>query len=474
MNETSPAASAPDVPAECPGLRWGIFTFRVPFYHTRVEWPELAQGIFVAGATGLALVPVLTASFGLSFEEAVACVFIHSVLISSAPIVFGEPFAAGWITPALPLALHFVAPTDGSTVAYVTPAERFQVMTAASLNLAMITLLLGVTGLGRRFVDWVPPALKGGIILGAAIAALKRVFLDEAPPFFYHQPVASSLAVGICLLLTFSLPIQRSRSRYRWLAVVAGLGLLPGFLIAAVVGPFVDAPQLTEGAAATKEIVYNIEWGILVPPFAALYEKVSPFAIGWPSPQMFMATLPLALMGYVILFGDIVTGCEVLRIAEPSRPDETIRIDMARTHFSLAIRNALMALFAPFFPTQGSLWTGVHVVIVERWSQGRRAMQSIYSGITSYYVFGIPLLFLVRPVVTALQPLMGIALSLTLALTGFACAYVAMAIPTTRVERGVTLLTAMALVVFSPWVGMIIGLLATLALVGPRPDDELL
>ncbi len=84
--------------AECPGRRWGPFTFRVPLYHTRVEWPELLQGIFVAAATGLGLVPLLVRDFGLTFDEAVACIFIQSILISSAPIVFGEPYAPGWVT----------------------------------------------------------------------------------------------------------------------------------------------------------------------------------------------------------------------------------------------------------------------------------------------------------------------------------------------------------------------------------------
>jgi hypothetical protein len=472
MAHGPPDGNQPDQAVECPGLRWGIFTLRVPFYHTRVEWPELAQGIFVAGATGLGLVPLLVGYFGLTFDEAIACVFIHSVLISSAPIVFGEPLAAGWITPALPLALSFVLASGAGGDVYATPTEKFQVMTAASLNLAALTLVLGVTGLGRWFIERIPAALKGGIILGAAIAALKRVFLDDTPPYFYRQPVSSSLAIAVCLLLTFSLPVRRHKIRHRWLAVLAGLGLLPGFLIAAAVGPFVDAPMGTDRAAATKEIVYHIEWGVSIPPFADLYEKVSPLAIGWPSFEMFLATMPLALMGYVILFGDIITGTEVLRLAESRRPDEKIRIDITRTHYSLAIRNTLMALFAPFFPTQGSLWTGVHVVIVERWSEGRRAMQSLYSGISSYYVFGVPVLYLMTPLVTALEPLMGIALSLTLALTGFACAYVAMGLPRSRVERGVALLTAMALVVFSPWVGMTVGVVATLALVGITPPDE--
>ena len=49
------------------GWRWGPFTFRLPFLHTRPHWPEIAQGLLVATATGLALVPILVGYFGMSF-----------------------------------------------------------------------------------------------------------------------------------------------------------------------------------------------------------------------------------------------------------------------------------------------------------------------------------------------------------------------------------------------------------------------
>ncbi len=43
-----------------PGLHWGLFTLRIPLVHTRIEWPELLQALFVAAATTLGLVPILT------------------------------------------------------------------------------------------------------------------------------------------------------------------------------------------------------------------------------------------------------------------------------------------------------------------------------------------------------------------------------------------------------------------------------
>ena len=184
---------------------------------------------------------------------------------------------------------------------------------------------------------------------------------------------------------------------------------------------------------------------------------------------MFLQTIPLALMGYVILFGDLITGIEVLKSATPSRPDEKIDINLTRSHYALAIRNGLMALFAPFFPTQGALWTGVHVIIVQRWTEGRRAIDSLFSGISSYYGLGTPLLYMVLPLVTLLKPLMPIALALTLMLTGFACFYVAIGLVHTRIERGTALLIAFAIAFFSPWQGIAVAVVATLTLVGFRP-----
>ena len=84
-------------------------------------------------------------------------------------------------------------------------------------------------------------------------------------------------------------------------------------------------------------------------------------------------------------------------------------------------------------------------------------MDSLFGGIASYYVFGVPVMLMTLPMVTFLKPLMGIALSVTLVLTGFACAYVAMQLPKTPTERGVVLLIAVALVAFDPGWGSRLG-----------------
>lgn len=429
------------------GLKWGPFTARLPIVHMRIEWPELAQGIVVAASTGLALAPLLMSAFGLTFEEAITISLIHTVLIASHVVLFGEPFASGWVTPALPISLAFVLGN------YETSVERFQMMTALSIDLAVLLFFLGITGLGNKLILHIPTALKAGIILGAAFAAFKRVFVDDFATI-EAMPVSMTLALVTCLIVSFSLPFQKMRQKNKGLAVIASLGLLPGFVIAGIAGVLMG------------ELSFQIEWGILIPPFGDLMAKVSPFSIGWPPASYFLEAIPLVLITYTILFGDLLTGIAIIREAEPSRPDDKIDINISRSHIVIAIRNAIMGLLAPFFPTQGCLWTGVHVVVVQRWKEGRDKMDSLIGGISAYYLYGFPILLLFLPVVTFLKPFMPIALVLTLILTGFACSFVALSMPKGKEERGVMLLTAFFLVFFEPWVGLVVGILAVLLLLG--------
>ena len=126
-------------PQRSAGIPWGPFRLRIPFIHTRFMASEFFQGLSISAATALALVPLLTGPFGLTFGEAVVMSIIHSFLISCAWMVFGEPYSPGWVTPALPFVITFVVSDS-----FVTPAEKFQAMTALSLDLALILVVLGM------------------------------------------------------------------------------------------------------------------------------------------------------------------------------------------------------------------------------------------------------------------------------------------------------------------------------------------
>ena len=446
-----------------PGIKWGPFTLRIPFVHLRLSLPDMLQGVAVAGATGLALVPYFTQLLGLTFEEAVTMAMFHSMLISFSWMLFGDPYAPGWLTPAIPFVIAFI-----TAPAYAGNHElQFQVMTALSLDFAAILILLGVTGLGSKLIKVVPNVFKGGIILGAAISAFLRVTKDgDAANVFQSAPIAGTLGVAVCLIFAFSKPLQAIADNKPWIAKLIGFGLLPGFALAGIVGYF------------TGEFTYNIRWEILDVGASAtsLWHKSSPLYIGWPSVELLLNALPLALITYILFFGDLVTGDEMIEQACEARPDEKLEINSSRAHMATGIRNVLMGIFAPFFPTQGVMWTGIQVILLKRWASGKDNIDSLFDSISSFYMYGIPVLFVLLPVVTLLEPLLSVALAVTLILTAFACATLSMSLVKDATERGAMVITAMAFSVFEPFVGLVIGLVTILALCGFKvfiPDHEI-
>jgi hypothetical protein len=271
-----------------------------------------------------------------------------------------------------------------------------------------------------------------------------------------EQPIAMTVALTLCILTTFSDPFKRLAAKNIFFQKVASLGLLPGFLIAGIV------------AYSVGEATLDITWGFAFPDVVTLFERTSPLSIGFPSISMYVDALPLVIIGYILLFGDIITGQEILNEAQKERPDEPINIDSNKFHLSIAVRNLLGLIVNPNFPTQGALWTGVHVVVAERWKKGPSEMPSLFDGLGSYYLMALPFLYVTLPFITLMEPLMNIALNLTLVLTGFACAYVALAIPKSNPEMASSLLIAL-LIAFSGeyvWLGLLIGIILSVFVVG--------
>jgi len=432
------------------GISWGPFTLRIPFIHIKFRAGEFFQGMVISGATAFAAVPVAM-GLGLSFEEGVALSFVAGTLIASGPIFFGEPMAPGWITPALPIVIAAFA-TKGQFNGVYDPAV-FQFMAAMCIEFTLLVFILGSTGWGKKLIQIIPNGLKAGIILGAALAAFYQVFVTDMDKLML-QPISLAVAIILCVITTFSEPFKKLAQKNILFKKVGSLGLLPGFIIAALVAYFL------------KEVTFDIQWGFQVPDVVALFNKTSPLVIGFPSFAMYLEALPLVIIGYTLLFGDLITATEVLNDGQKSRPDEPLDINLDRSHLSIAVRNFLGLLVNPFFPTQGALWTGVHVVVVERWKKGPKEMPSIFDGLGSYYLMGLPILYFTLPFITLMKPLMQMALTLTLILTGFACAYVAMAIPKKNTEMASALLIAVFITFFSAWVGLLVGILLSILVIG--------
>jgi len=432
------------------GISWGPFTLRIPFIHIKFRAGEFFQGMVISGATAFAAVPVAM-GLGLSFEEGVALSFVAGSLIASGPIFFGEPMAPGWITPALPIVIAAFA-TKGQFNGVYDPAT-FQFMAAMCIEFTLLVFILGSTGWGKKLIQIIPNGLKAGIILGAALAAFYQVFVTDIDKLML-QPISMAVAIVLCVITTFSDPFKKLAEKNIFFKKIGSLGLLPGFILAGLV------------AFLLKEVTFDIQWGFQVPDVVALFNKTSPLVIGFPSLPMYLEALPLVIIGYTLLFGDLITATEVLNDGQKSRPDEPLDINLDRSHLSIAVRNFLGLLINPFFPTQGALWTGVHVVVVERWKKGPKEMPSIFDGLGSYYLMGLPILYFTLPFITLMKPLMQMALTLTLILTGFACAYVAMAIPKKNTEMASALLIAVFITFFSAWVGLLVGILLSVLVIG--------
>ena len=439
------------------GIKWGPFVLRIPFIHMKFLTGEFLQGLVISGATALAAAPIAMA-FGLSFEEAIACCFIASILITSGPIIFGEPLAPGWVTPALPLVLAFFMSKGLFDGTY--RVETFQYMAAMCIEFTAIILFLGLTGLGKVIIEKIPNALKSGIILGAAVAAFYQIFFSDYERYIGDAPISMITALLICTITTFSEPFKRLALKNNILRIIGSLGLLPGFLIAALVGYFFG------------EISFDIQSGFGAPPMIDVYLKTSPLSIGFPPTSYYLEVFPLVVIGYLLLFGDFVTGIEILKDGQKNRPDEVLNIDLNRSHNSVGIRNLIGTIVNPFFPTQGALWTGVHVVIVERWKQGNNVMRSLFDGIGSYYLMGLPILFFVLPFITFMKPLMILALGVTLVLTGLACSYVAMSLVRKNSEMAISLITAVFIAFADPWIGILIGFFLSILLVETKEKEK--
>src|SRR5690606_28516714 len=95
-----------------------------------------------------------------------------------------------------------------------------------------------------------------------------------------------------------------------------------------------------------------------------------------------------------------------------------------RVHLVTGIRNAIHSLFAPYPGLAGPLFTGAMATIAERYRYGRSAMDTIYSGAGVFWIVGFIALFLL-PLITLFKPVLPIALSITLLITGYLCIAVA-------------------------------------------------
>jgi len=374
----------------------GPFKLRLPFLHYRFEFPDYFQGLLMC-AVDLAAIPLMTQYLGMPFEAALAIVIFNGLLYLIHHLL-GDPVVPGWITPAIPLLIAFLEQFPMGT-------ERMHALIAFQITLGAISIFLGVTGLAKRVVSIIPSAIKAGIILGAGLGAILVVF--KADGRFEQYPFTITIAVGIAFYIIFSRHFATLKASNKYWGTIGKLGIFPIIIIAIVIAPlFGEAPWP------------SLEWGFSKPDFITMFMNYTIFGLGPPHSALFISSLPTVMATYIVLFGDVLQSKAILNEADNKRPDEKIDYNPNRAHLLFGGRNCIMGVLGPDVAMCGPLWAAMHVVVVERYKEGKNAMHSIFGGSGSFR-WGTNTGLFLMPIVSLVQPVLGVALALTLLIQGY-------------------------------------------------------
>lgn len=381
---------------EAPYIPLGPFQIRLPFIHYRFEWPDYIQGLLMC-AVDLAAIPLLISLLGMPFEVALAIVILNGLFYLTHHLL-GDPTVPGWITPAIPLIILYCSQfPEGS--------ERIHSLIALQMMLGLLSIFLGVTKLSNKMIRYIPHSIKCGIIMGAGIAAIISVF--EVGGRFETFPITITIAVGIAFYLLFSQQFNKLQRKNKTLGLIAKLGIFPIIILAVLIGPL-----------AGEATWPTIKWGFSAPDFKALWSQYTIFGLGLPPVMMFITAIPTVLAIYIVLFGDVLQNQALIKEAQRSRKDDPVNYDSNRAHMIFGGRNSAMSIIGPDVTMCGPNWTAMQVVTLERWKKGRKDMNSLFGGVGSFRWGTNTGLFLL-PIVTLVEPILGVALALTLLIQGY-------------------------------------------------------
>lgn len=428
---------------ELPYIPLGPFQWRIPGIHYRIEKVEFFQGI-ILGATALSSIPYMTDCLGLPYELAWSCVIIE-VFLYMLHGWLGDPVVPGWITPTLPFTLVFL---EG----FEQGSERIQALIAVQLLVAFLFIFMGITKLADRFVRLVPASVKGGILLAAPITVIQGQLAEDSQLMI--APVATLVGTFLLAFLSFSPFCEKKRKTIKILDVMAKYGNLFPYLLAMLIGILL------------KELSYpELELGtiIRIPDFGEIFNTVSIFAVGVPSLSVFLKAIPLALICYVLAFGDFVTSETLVKEAQESRNDEHIDFNSSRSNLISGLRNLILGIFAPFPPLSGPLWVGMTVSVAMRYREGEKAMKSLIGGMSSFRMATFLSVILI-PIVSFMKPIMGVGSAITLLFQAYVCARIGMEYCKSNTDKSIAGVMAAVLAFKGSGWALLVGILMNLAL----------
>ena len=439
-----------------PFIKFGPFNIRLPFIHHEWSWTEFLAALFLGVAClGAGTATTMTA-FGLDDPGNIAALgltengaFLMSLTFGVLnavcyylPSLLGDPVVPGWITPALPLTLNYL--NQWALPNYATgEVDRVYAQIALQMVVALMFLIMGATGLGRKLVDIVPRSIKAGIVLGAGVTAAVNVFKDRMPT----APITVVIAVLMSYFFLFNPTFARAADKHKVINTIRNQGVVPAQVFAIVLAPFLIG----------EIAVPQIQWGMTPLSFPFVLEHFTIFGLGFPAWSFFLSAIPMALTIYIIAFSDFVLAKEVVTEATAERDDETVIFDAGRSNLVSFIRNAIMSLFAPWVPMCGPLWASGLLTITERYKRGYNTLHSYWDGVCTFRASTI-IAVLILPVVTLIRPAFAIFFGITMGVQAFACGNVGMNMCTTKNEQGIACIMAGALTFYTPTIALLVGI----------------
>lgn len=419
-----------------PCWKVGLFRIRLPFIHFRISPPEVVTGLMNA-CTSYGALAVLISTLGLDPQVAWALVVFETGMYTL-NWVLGEPSICGWITPAMSIIVVFLESLDPGVA-------RLQMLTAIELELAIMFIILGFTGLSKKLNTMIPPAVKAGIVLGAGVNAIYvRLVAGGAVDTVTVGCVGGLVVV---FMLMFSRRVRKYMETNRFVAILGNYSFLWAVLALLVLG----------GAAG--EFQFNFSGEIIrVPDFMGLFTTVSPLFIGFATdPMVWVNALPYAVMAWIIAYGDFVTVQQLGLKAV--RDDEYIEFDPNRTNVICGIRNLMLALFAPYPALAGPLSAPYCVATYARYKQsGRQGMDSIYDGSGTNLIFTVIGLF-VYPLYEASLAASAALLVVVLCIQGWLCAVIAFDLVRDEMDKGMAGMIAGFVLARGGGVGFVVGVI---------------
>ncbi|MCP4347805.1 MAG: hypothetical protein GY795_20070 [Desulfobacterales bacterium] len=395
-----------------------VLKLRIPFVHYRIEYQDFIQGAILS-CVPLGITAAMVKVMGIPIEVAVLMVVINNFLYLL-HTSFGDPSVSGWVTAGIPLYISFLNDFDAGP-------ERIKAMIALQVLVGLIFLVLGITGITRYVIKHFPVSMRAGILLGAGFASLMRIF-DPAQPFIGKMPIAFLVSAIASFFMLFSVRALAYRQKYGWFAWIASFGIAPGFIAGYIVG-------LLTGEIAPPVGVFDRF--VIAAPVGDMLTSFSAIGLGMPSATHWGAAISLAIVAYVLAFGDILVLEALIDDSNKSRPDEKIEFSVPRNHIITAIRNIVEGIHMPFLPLCGPQWTGGQALVVNRFKHSTPEQEPSYWGGATSLFWGMSIAMVFHPLVQIILPAKLIGFGLTLLIQGYLCTYIAFAMCTTNVQRGI-------------------------------------